>query len=245
MFVRWTWGVPVRGPRPARRDAVMRRAACRAHERGVYQSRGHRRQALVRDGVDGQDPRAVRGDGQAVLEVGRQVAVHGAHRPTVVVDADLVPTEREHRLDGQAEADLEPPPARGRGGSWGPGAPRASRSRCRVRRRAARRRGPPRARRPRRRAEMSPMWLPGTAAAMPAIAPPASPRRGALLAPARRRRRRSGRRPHASHRRSRRRRRDERPSGRCAWRSGCRARPRRRSRRTASGGRRPSGRGRR
>ena len=81
------------------------------HERVAYQIDGRN---AARSVVRSSDPRqlrqdlgAVLGDGDRVLEVGGQRAVAGDDGPAVGLDLDLVAAEREHRLDGEAEARLE------------------------------------------------------------------------------------------------------------------------------------------
>ena len=55
----------------------------------------------------GQDLRAVLGDGDGVLEVGRQGAVDGSHRPVVLEEVRPKIAQGQHRLDGQAQTGLE------------------------------------------------------------------------------------------------------------------------------------------
>src|SRR3989304_5245785 len=143
LLVRSLLGLPRHGgPRPARRGTVMRaprgggartgrgiggghggeRPRCRGRGRGgrwagartaSVSGGDHDGQALARGVVGGEDPRPFGGDGDGMLEVGGEAAVRGAHGPAVVVPAPLRAAEHEHRLDGQAEARLELPPARG------------------------------------------------------------------------------------------------------------------------------------
>src|SRR5579862_1446970 len=57
----------------------------------------------------GEDLRAVLGDRDAVLEMGGERTVAGHDRPVVGLHDRLVAAEGEHRLDGQAQAGLDPP----------------------------------------------------------------------------------------------------------------------------------------
>ena len=75
------------------------------HERVAYQSRPIPATAACHS--DGQDLGTVLGDGDGVLEMGGQRPVAGDDGPVVRAGWRLVPPEREHRLDGQAQAGLQ------------------------------------------------------------------------------------------------------------------------------------------
>ena len=110
---RRTNGDCIRAPRVGQaRDPVAGGIAVRAM-RGRHEAvpAGRASARRLRGAVDGQDARAVRGDGDAVLPVGGQAAVARLDGPAVRPDADLVAAEREHRLDGQAQAGLDAPAA--------------------------------------------------------------------------------------------------------------------------------------
>src|SRR3989304_3409699 len=114
LLVRSLLGLPRHGgPRPARRGTVMRAPRWAGARTASVSGGDHDGQALARGVVGGEDPRPFGGDGDGMLEVGGEAAVRGAHGPAVVVPAPLRAAEHEHRLDGQAEARLELPPARG------------------------------------------------------------------------------------------------------------------------------------
>src|SRR6185503_2910525 len=75
-----------------------------AHERVAYQTWAFQATAMS---CLGQDLRTVRGDGDGMLEMGREGSVGGHYGPVVRQDPGVVASEREHRLDGQADARLE------------------------------------------------------------------------------------------------------------------------------------------
>src|SRR5918998_628851 len=61
--------------------------------------------------VGGEHPRAVLGDGQGVLEMGRERAVRGVDRPPVpLAEAYVVATERDHGLYREGHPGKEPRP---------------------------------------------------------------------------------------------------------------------------------------
>src|SRR3970282_198765 len=114
LLVRSLLGLPRHGgPRPARRGTVMRAPRWAGARTASVSGGDHDGQALARGVVGGEDPRPFGGDGDGMLEVGGEAAVRGAHRPAVLVHAHPLAAEHDHRLDGQAEARLELPPARG------------------------------------------------------------------------------------------------------------------------------------
>src|ERR687890_2731684 len=62
----------------------------------------------------GQDPGAVLGNGDGVLEVGREGTVGRVDRPPVpLAEADIVVAERDHGLDGEGHTRLQPRPRPG------------------------------------------------------------------------------------------------------------------------------------
>ena len=112
--------------------------------------------------------RAVRGDRDRVLEMGRERAVDGRDRPLVVVDVDLGLAGGDHRLDRERHA-LDAARGRGRGRrSSAPAGPRGRTGRPRGRRGCGRPRSPPPRRPSGRPAEMSPTVAPSWAASIPA-----------------------------------------------------------------------------
>src|SRR5207245_10322137 len=76
-------------------------AASPAASRSWYQTSPCRRFG------QGQHPGPVLEDRDGVLEMGRQRAVLGGDRPFVLVEVDLRPARRDHRLDRQGHAGLE------------------------------------------------------------------------------------------------------------------------------------------
>ena len=187
------------GPRRASPDAGQ----APAREEGVYQS--PREVGKRRSGGSRRPPTAgtrasssgralsltvrmrgpVRGHGDGVLPVRGERAVARLDGPAVGLHAHLVAAEREHRLDGQAQAR---PRCAGRGcrcGSWGPAAPRASRCRCRGRRTRGRRRSRAPARHPRWPRRCRPGSCPARPRRCPRASPVGSPRPAARRRPGR------------------------------------------------------------
>src|SRR6185312_4304559 len=88
--------------RPGRADTRTRSVS----EIGFWGQTGRSRRTGT--SVDrGEDLGTVLGDGDGVLEMGREGAVRGAHGPAVSLDVHVPAPEREHRLDREADAGLE------------------------------------------------------------------------------------------------------------------------------------------
>ena len=138
------------------------------HERRLYQVMGLSGKDSPAARIGGQDAWTILRDGDRVLPVGGQAAVGGDDvQPSSSIRVSPRP-EREHGLDGQAQAGLEAPP-RPAGAVVRHlrllvhlGADAVAHVAC------ARRRSRARSATSSTAAEMSPMWLPGWAAAMPA-----------------------------------------------------------------------------
>src|SRR5215813_3072220 len=91
-------------------SALPRHVSCAPNARPVGQLR--RRwpafRASASPSLDGrEDLGAVLGDGDGVLEMGRECAVGRIHRPAVLLHVHVAAAEREHRLDGEAHAGLQ------------------------------------------------------------------------------------------------------------------------------------------